>query len=341
MITLLLTVTLVISVWAFCSLAEASLYAVRMPYIRTLEQSQADAGKTLAGFKQNMERPISAILIINTAVAAAGASIAGGQASAMWGQNNLWIFSLSFTLAALFLSEILPKVLGVAYNRTIAPLLARPLSLAITALHPVIWLIERVSGKITRWAPVAVAPEEEVQGMAEISAEEGSIMPYEAKLVRNVLDLDKVMAGQIMTPRSVVTRLPGNLKLGELARTTQQWPFSRIPLFDDAYPNQWTGYVLSRDVLAAIARDEFDVTLGSLAKPLTFVSEKAPSHRLLAAFLKLRTHIFGVVNVSGEVVGIVTLEDVLESLIGAEIVDELDVVVDMRKLAASKSTESK
>ena len=330
MFTLLLTVTVVIAVWALCSLAEASLYAVRMPFIRTLEQSGSDAGRVLTNLKQNIERPISAILIVNTAVAAAGASIAGGQASAKFGAENLWLFSFVFTVMALFISEILPKIVGVAYNRSVAPRLARPLELLITVLYPIIWLIEQASATVTRRAPVAVAPEEEVQGMADLSAEEGSIMPYEAKLVRHVLDLDKVTAKQIMTPLAVVTRLPDHLRLGELDRSSTDWKFSRVPIFDASNPSLWTGYVLSRDVLGAIARDEFELRLRRLAKPLYFVGEGAQGHRLLSAFLKLRTHMFGVVSPEGEVQGIVTLEDVLESLIGAEIVDELDIVVDMR-----------
>ena len=333
MILFVFCVLIVLGVWAVCSLAEASIYAVPMPYVRQLEQSESEAGRILTKFKLNMERPISAILIVNTVVAAAGASIAGAQAAATFGEANLLWFSILFTIGALFFSEIAPKIAGIAYHRSIAVALAKPLSIVVFLLYPLIWLIERMSGLIMPRVPIAMAPEDEVQQLAAISAEEGSIMPYEADLVRNVLALDQVTAGEIMTPVSVVETLPEQLTLGELAKCTREWHFSRIPLHKKKDPGLWSGFVLSRDVLAAMASDQFEIKLLELAKPLNFVSESAPGHKLLKAFLARRTHIFGVAGASGTIVRVVTLEDVLESLIGAEIVDESDAVVDMRTLA--------
>ena len=334
-----LSVTAVLAIWAVCSLAEASIYAVRKPYIRQLEQSNVEAARILTRFKENMEQPISAILIVNTVVAAAGASIAGAQASAIFGETNLWLFSACFTVAALVISEIVPKIIGVAYSRSLARVLAKPLSVMVAVLYPLVWLIERASIYLKPRAPIATAPEDEVQSMAEISAEEGSIMPYEADLVRNVLDLDKVTAREIMTPASVVTKLPSSLTLQEVARNAVEWNFSRIPLYDTNDSSRWTGLVLSRDVLAAIARGRFDQPVQSLAKPLYFVQANAPGHKLLNAFLRRRTHMFAVTE-QRRVIGIVTLEDVLESLIGAEIVDELDTVVDMQTLAHSVAQDN-
>ena len=332
MVLLIISVTTVLIIWGVCSLAEASIYAVQMPYVRQLEQANADSGKILARFKANMERPISAILVVNTVVAAAGATIAGAQASRLFGEARLWWFSVCFTVAALFISEIIPKIVGVAYNRTIARLLAKPLLVAVVALYPVIWVIERASVFMKPRVPLAIAPEDEVQQLAEISAEEGSIMPYEADLVRNVLDLDKVTAREIMTPASVVTKLADHLTLRDVAQQRLTWEFSRIPIYCEK-TRLWTGFVLSRDVLATIAQDRFDLTLDALAKKLYFVRDNAPGHKLLSEFLKRRTHIFGVVGTNGQVVGIVTLEDVLESVIGAEIVDEMDTIVDMQEFA--------
>ena len=331
-----ISLSTVLIVWGICSLAEAAIYAVRMPYVRQLEQSGADAGRILTLFKENMERPISAILIVNTVVAAAGASIVGAQAAALFGDAQLWLFSAAFTVAALLVSEIIPKILGVAYSRRIAPSIAKPLEIIVAALYPLIWVIERASVLLKPRVPLATAPEDEVHQMAEISAEEGSIMPYEADLVRHVLDLDKITACQIMTPCSVVATLPSALTLGELAEQDLKWDFSRIPVYEHEVAN-WTGYVLSREVLAALAKDRFDVTLQSLAKPLYCVTEKTPGHQLLKAFLARRTHLFGVADSAGTMLGIVTLEDVLESLIGAEIVDELDQIVDMQMLARMRA----
>ena len=335
MLSLLATTTCVLAVWAICSLAEAAIYAVRMPYVRQLAQDHQRAGAILLRFKQNMERPISAILIVNTIVAAAGASLVGAQANSLLGERNLWKFTLTFTVAALFISEILPKILGVVYCRRVSRSIAQPLAAIVTLLYPVVWLVERGSRMFKPTSPAATAPENEVQQLAEISAEEGSIMPYEADLVRNVLHLDQVTAEEIMTPTSVVVKVPDSLSIGELTSPVADWNFSRIPIYRDSDPSHWTGMLLSRDVLKALAEDRFHESVQTLAHPLHFVASDAPAHQLLKSFLKRRTHLFAVLDAaSHEVVGVVTLEDVLESMIGAEIVDELDTIFDMRSLSS-------
>ena len=327
--SLLLTTTFVLGIWAICSLAEAAIYAVRTPYVRQLTQDQDRAGPILLRFKENMERPISAILVVNTVVAAAGASLVGAQANSVLGEHNLWKFSLVFTVCALFVSEILPKILGVAYCRSVSRWIARPLSVVIVLLYPVVWLVDHASRLIKPSTPTATAPENEVQQLAEISAEEGSIMPYEADLVRNVLHLDQVTASEIMTPASVVVKLPDNLSIGDLATPVADWSFSRIPVYRASDPGHWSGMLLSRDVLKALAEDRFEEAIQSLVKPIHFVPNDARAHRLLNSFLERRTHLFGVIDVeTHEIVGIVTLEDVLESMLGEEIVDELDSLVD-------------
>ncbi len=164
-------------------------------------------------------------------------------------------------------------------------------------------------------------------------------MPYEAELVHNVLQLDQVMTRDIMTPRPVVTKLPANLTLKEAVEQLDEWAFSRIPIYTPDDPDVWTGFILSREVLSEVAQDRFDQTLDSMQKPLFFVSEKTQGHVLLKSFLRRQTHMFGVTDEFGDITGIVTLEDVLESLIGEEIVDELDTSVDMQELARLRKRE--
>jgi CBS domain containing-hemolysin-like protein len=172
-----------------------------------------------------------------------------------------------------------------------------------------------------------------------MSAEEGSILDYEAELVKNVLQLDQIRAREIMTPRPVVLKLPDNLTLKETFEKVKEWTYSRIPLYSVDDPETWTGFVLSSDILAEVARDQFAKTLGSLAKPLFFVSEDVRGHVLLKSFLKRQTHLFGVMDEYGDLIGIVTLEDVLESVIGEEIVDEVDTVADMQEVARRRKRE--
>lgn len=339
MTVFVLSVAIVLVVSAICSLTEASFYAVRTPFIRQIMEDGSRAGQVLAGFKENMERPISAILIINTVANTAGAAVAGSQARILFGEASIIWFSLMFTIAVLFLSEIVPKVIGVVYNRTVAAWMALPWAGVIKMLHPIIWAIQHLSQLFKPREPVLSAPEEEVQQMAMISAEEGSIMPYEADLVRNVLRLDTVKTRDIMTPRPVVFKLPSDMTLRAVAETTKEWTYSRIPVYAADDPETWEGVVLSRDILSGLANDQFETTLGALCKRVHFVSEKTPGHVLLETFLKRRTHLFGVMDEYGDITGVVSLEDVLESVLGMEIVDEADTAVDMQEVARRRKRE--
>lgn len=336
MVLFIVSVATVLLVSAACSLTEAALYSVRLTYVRRLVETGSTSGLLLKKFKDNMERPIAAILILNTAANTAGASIAGAQANHLFGDSVIIGFSVSFTLAVLFFSEIIPKMLGVVYSRRVAQYFAVPLNAVMTLLYPLIRIVEGVSKWFKPRGPVIAAPEDEVRHLAMLSAEEGSILQLEAELVKNVLALDKITAREIMTPRPVVEKLPADTTAGEASRTVKEWIFSRIPIVASDDPEKWVGVVLSRDILAALARDDFDATLGSLSRPIDFVSEQTPGHVLLRKFLKTRRHLFAVADEYGSVVGIVTLEDILEALIGQEIMDEVDVTPDLQELAKQR-----
>ncbi len=333
MTILVVSIIVVLVVSALCSLSEAALYAVRMPYIRQLVEGGHSAGALLEKFKQNMERPITAILILNTAANTAGATVAGAQARALFGDASVIWFSASFTVAVLFLSEIIPKVAGVAFNRPIARALSHPLDVVINAMFPLVWLSQRIARVFQSNEPPRVASEEEVWHFAAISAEEGSILPFEAELIKNVLRLNDVIAKDIMTPRTVITRVASRTVVGDLKEIAPAWQHTRVPVFDNEDAEQWIGFVLKADVVEQLAADRFDVAVETLRKPLGFVPESAPGHLLLNEFIRQRQHIFGVVDEYGGLAGIVTFEDVLESLLGQEIVDETDVDEDMRAVA--------
>lgn len=328
----IISVALVLVVSAACSVSEAALYAVRRPYVRQIAEGGSRTGQLLLRFKDNMEQPISAILIVNTVANTAGAAVAGAQARMLFGEVSLVWFSVFFTLGVLFFSEIVPKVVGVAYSRAVARAMAVPWATAIAMLSPAIWVIERLS-QVLKPRRVLSAPEEEVQQLAMISAEEGSIMPYEADLVRNVLNLDKITTREIMTPRPVVMKLPSDMTLRQVSAKIKTFTHSRIPVYDSNDPEVWTGIVFSRDILSGLAQDQFDKQVSSLCAPIHFVSEKTPGHVLLRSFLRRRTHLFGVADEYGDITGIVTLEDVIESMLGEEIVDEVDSAVDMQEVA--------
>src|SRR5262245_56472802 len=201
------SVAVVLLVTAFCSISEAAVYAVRKTYVLTLAESGSRAGKVLLEFKENMERPISAILILSTIANTAGAAIAGYKVQDLFGELGLAWFTFTLTLAVLVFSEIIPKLLGVVYSRRIAAAVALPWAGLIRLLYPLIWVAEKLANRLQPDEPPQAAPEEEVKQLAMMSAEEGSILPLEARLVQNVLRLDDVKAGDILTPRSVVFKL--------------------------------------------------------------------------------------------------------------------------------------
>ena len=345
MFLFVVSVALVLGVSALCSLSEAALYSVRMPYVRQLAETGHPTGQLLADFKLNMERPITTILIINTVANTAGAAVAGAQAKEVFGDHLMvgpisavTLFFGLFTMAVLFFSEILPKVAGVAYNRPVSRFISRPLAAAGWLLTPVVWITQKSSILLRSSEAVPLAPEEEVHQLAALSAEEGSILPVEAALVQNVLRLNETTAKDIMTPRTVVFKLPAALSVKKLMDEVGEVSYTRIPVHSED-PDEWTGVVLWGDILACLARDEFDVTLESLKKPLAFVPAVVPGHLLLKTFLRRREHMLGVLDEYGGMLGVVSLEDVMESLIGEEIVDETDLVVDLQQVARRRGEQ--
>ena len=332
-----ISVAVVLLVSAFSSMSESAIYAVRMTYVMTLSNSGSLAGKVLREFKENMERPISAILIINTAANTAGAAIAGHQAQQLFGESAVVWFAAVFTVAVLIFSEIIPKLVGVVYCRTVAPGVALVWAGLIWLLSPVIWVIEKLTKLIQPDAPALAAPEAEVEQLAIISAEEGSILPLEARLVQNVLRLDDVKAADILTPRSVVFKLSADATIGQVRDTVKQWRQSRVPVYDGDDPENWIGLVLVRDILTGMAQDQFDRKLRALMRPLHFVPETVKGHELLGDFLKKRSHLFGVLDEYGGIEGVITLEDVMESILGEEIVDEVDTAADLQEDARRRN----
>lgn len=334
MTALVLAVALVLIVSAFCSLSEAAIYSVRMPYVRRLAESGSRAGLVLDRFKRGIERPITAILIINTLANTAGSALAGSYASSIFGESaDVW-FPLGLAFAVLVFAEVLPKVAGVSYDAPVSRAVAFPWAVITWALTPMVWMAQQITRPVQRAEDEPLAPEEEIHHVAALSAEEGSIMPFEAELVQNVLRLDEILARDIMTPRTVVFQLPDSATVDEVAVEVGRCPHSRIPIFDSV-TEEWTGFIFKNDLLRRMANDEFEVPLSALRKPLSYVPEFVQGDRLLSVFLKRRGggHILGVVDEYGGTRGIVTLEDVMETLLGQEIVDETDREVDLQEVA--------
>lgn len=331
MVLFILAIAVVFAVTGTCALVEAALYAVRRTYIEELIEQGFVAGIRLKRFKEKMDYPITAILIFDTLLGVGGAAIAGSQARMLYGEAFVYWFTLVMAATLLVFAQIVPKIVGVAYSQPVARSAAMPIAASIWLLYPVVRLIEFFTRHLKPEGLPKRAPEKEVRQMARISHEEGSILGIEADLIQNSLRLDDVYAKAMMTPIENVVAFPNNMTVREAFEKFRSSSHSRIPLHTPAQPRQWTHLVFSRDLLSAMARDEYDLPLSKLARPMHFVSADLRGHELLDAFLKKRTHLFAVRDAGGNSIGVISLEDVMEEILGREIEDEKDLVLPDRQ----------
>jgi CBS domain containing-hemolysin-like protein len=334
---LVLAVAFAVGVSAVCSLFEAVLYAVPYSYIEAAARRGLRGGLLFKRMRENVERPISAILTLNTIANTFGAAVAGAAAMAVFGKEWLGLFSAAFTLSILLFSEILPKTIGVRYSKPLALIVAWPLS----ALQWILWPVTQVTAWIAKGLGSSGAPEgisaEEIRVMARMGRRVGALREVEEAVIRNILALRDVKAREIMTPRTVVFSLEKGLRLEEARARSPVWPWphSRVPVYDgDA--ERIVGIVQRREVLAAMADDRMDLRLEDLMRPVHFVPETLAADRLLQDFIKKREHLFVVVDEFGGVSGVVSLEDVFEEILGQEIVDESDTAEDLQKVAQQR-----
>jgi CBS domain containing-hemolysin-like protein len=316
-----------------CSLMEAALYSIPHSRIESLKRDRDPDGIRLSKLREKIDEPIAAILTLNTAVNVMGSAWAGALVAGYYGDIWLGFFSAVFTAGVLFFSEIVPKSLGVTYANGLAP----RLSILIQWLVSALWPFVRLSVFITRlWGKdshLNYPTEEDIISLTHLSHDGGGILPEEAKLIANALRLNEVRVRDIMTPSSVVYSLEDKLTLGEIDIDSDHWHFSRIPVFTGEGKNNIVGVVHRRDVFLDLLKGNKDSTIHSLMNLPDFISEDEFCHELLNRFLVTRRHLFCVRNAGDEFVGVVTLEDVLEYLIGTEIVDEIDIHEDMQALA--------
>lgn len=335
MTTLIFAVGVSILVSALCSLLESVLYSTRILTLEAAASRGSAAALLMRGLKLELDRPLAAILILNTAANTAGAALAGWAAAQVWGAGSLWVFSLSFTLAILFFSEIIPKTVGAVFWRGLWPSAVYLLRFMVTLLGPLIWLTRAVTRLITRGrAKAAQVSEEEILAAARLGAKGGEITTMEAELIQNIICLEELTAADIMTPRTVMLSVEGSRRVGQVQPEARRWVHTRVPVYKGD-PDEVKGYVLKHDIVQAdgeaLARPLF-----SLAKPVRFVPPFSNALTLLHSFLTRRHHLALVVDEYGGIMGLVTLEDVIESLVGSEIVDEIDQAVDLQELARQR-----
>ncbi len=332
MVLLLLYLMLALGVSFLCSMLESSLLSVPRSHVAVMVERGSRAGKRLERMKGDVDRPLAAILTLNTFAHTLGAAGVGAQAAVLWGETWVGLVSFVLTLLILIFSEIIPKTLGAVHTKRLAPFTAWTVHWLMVALRPVVAGCNGISKVLSgREQSVPRIDRDEVRSLARLAHEEGAIDENEAHVMRNLIALREISVEQIMTPRTVVFTLRADQTVGE-ATEGEPPRFARIPLVDETL-DEVQGLIYRQDLLAARSEGRTETRLSELARPVHAVPWAATLPTVLETFLRRREHLFLVVDEYGGTAGIVTLEDVLETLLGAEIVDETDSVEDMRKLA--------
>jgi CBS domain containing-hemolysin-like protein len=337
MTVLVLVVGITICISAACSLFEATLYSTRLAALEAEKQSDR-WGRTAQRFidmKFNISVPIASILILNTLSNTGGATLAGMYAGKELGPESVPAFSLALTLGILFFSEIMPKTLGAVHWRTAWRFIVWPLTAMNYALYPAILITQWFSRLIIAGSHVPSVTEDEILAIVRMGAVEGQISHKESRLMHNIIALESCHVKEIMTPRTVVFSLDATLSIGEAVEAVEDQGFTRIPIYEGDRENI-TGYIITHELLSARTLKHPEQPLTSIAKAISFIPETSDAFTLLTTAIQQRQHIYVVVDEYGGVEGLITLEDLLEELLGDEIVDETDRVVDLQEKARKR-----
>ncbi|MES9852889.1 MAG: CNNM domain-containing protein [Candidatus Thiodiazotropha sp. L084R] len=332
MLLLIVYVSIALGFSFLCSVAEAVILSVTHPYISVLEKEGHNSADLLRRMKQNINDPLAAILTLNTTAHTIGAAGAGAQAAAVFGNAYVGVASAILTLLILVFSEIIPKTLGAHYWRQLAPLTAYTLQILIWILYPFIWMSALLTKLLSGGHSHGQFRRDEFAAMAEAGAEEGKLEEHESLILKNLLLLRETRVSDVMTPRTVVFSLDEKLLVKDYFEQYNSSRFSRIPIYEENRDNV-TGFVLRNDLLLSHARGNSENPLTVYCREIVAVPHSSSLQTTFEMFMQKRSHIMLVVDEYGSMEGILTLEDILETLLGMEIIDEGDKIDDMRKLA--------
>jgi CBS domain containing-hemolysin-like protein len=352
MLLLVIAVGVVLVVSFLCSVFESVLLSVTRPQIEVLARDGRRSGALLARFKENIDVPIAAILILNTAAHTIGAAVAGASYANVFSASTLWLFSVLFTIAVLLFTEIIPKTLGVSHAQRLAPLVAHGIQWLTVLLRPLVVVSERISRSLRSDADVPVTSAEEIRLLASLGRTEGVVGTRMANMIMGATHLSYLRAHDVMLPRDEVRFLAGTMKRDDALAMVRESGHSRFPYSPSGEIDDVTGVILAKELLYwLLSHNDTVVDWESLRLDALIVPESLPLPRLLRSFQDSQRHLAIVIDEYGDVEGIATLEDVLEEIVG-EIYDESDrrsndiveredgtlrvrAVVDLRKLSAA------
>lgn len=336
---LVTAIALTLGISFVCSLFEATILSTTVADIQALKRRYPRRGERLETIRHELDQTISAILTLNTIGNTLGSMVVGGLAAHLLDDTRLGVLTAGLTLAILIFSEVLPKNLGVAYRKALLPQVVYPLWWMRRLLTPITYLCNLVVRPFIPTRPQVHASDEEIILLAERGAEQGTLSRSESSIITNALALDEIRVSEIMTPRTVVTALRKNSTVGEVFREFPNLPFGRMPVFgrnlDDI-----VGLARRRDLLKAKANDQDLAVVETVMHEIHFIPQTVTVANALQVFLKTHQQLLVAVDEFGATAGVVTMEDVMEQLLGREIFEKDDVAVDMRELARSNQQKA-
>ncbi len=319
-----------------CSILEASLMSTPISYVTMREEEGYKPASKFKSYKQESSRPIAAILSLNTIANTIGAAGVGQQANILFGSHWFALVSVIVTILILVFSEIIPKTIGATRWKSLMGFTTACISFLIFIMYPIVVCIEWLQKHITpKDSSDTTISRDEVSAMANVAEEEGDLEEDENAIIQNLINMDDVTAADVMTPRVVAHIAPERMTIKTFYRDKRYLHHSRIPVFADN-DEYITGYILRMEALQLMAEDKYDVTLGEIKREIASFNEDTPLDEIWDEMLRKDEQISVVINEYGSFQGILTLEDVIETLLGSEIVDEYDTVRDMQQLALDK-----
>ena len=341
--TLLLTYLLVALFVSFmCSILEAVLLSSTSSYIESLSnKGNSNAVEILKELKSNIDKPIASILILNTFAHTMGAAGVGAQAQILFGQEMETLIAVLLTLAILYFSEIIPKTIGAVYWKKLLVPSAYLISFLIKITFPLVWISMFITNSISKGkTKESNFSRDEILAAVTMGEKEGSILSKESVLIENLFKLKNIKTKDIMTPRSVVFALKSTVSVEEAIEDDRMYIHSRIPVYGDTI-DDIIGVVFNQIILEESVEERDNTLLKDIMVPVHKISENVPVSALIDQFVNRKTHLFIVEDNYGQTSGVVTLEDAIETLLGVEIVDEMDEVEDMQVFAKNRRLQDK
>lgn len=321
-----------------CSIMEAVLLSTPISWLKSRLESGDKTAGTMITLKEDIDKPLSAILSLNTVAHTVGAAGVGAQATIVFGEAYFGIVSAVLTILILVLTEIIPKTLGANYNRELVGISAKVIKGMIFITYPLVWLSSIMTKMLAREKSELTTSREEISALASIGTQEGIFADKENKIIQNLIKLKSLKIKDVMTPRIVVVTANEEMTLEEFLKNKEFLHFSRIPIFHENRDNI-TGYIFRELVFEKLAEDQFNLQLKDIKRDIVQFPESMTLFNAWEEMLQKKEHISLIVDEYGGMDGITTLEDIIESLLGFEIVDEKDQVEDMQQYAAKRWQE--